>query len=89
MDIGEAVRAAKDGARVTRDGWNGTGLWVVYQAGYPDGIPINRNTASATGIPEGTVCTFAPYLMMRTADGSFVPWLASQGDLLASDWRAV
>lgn len=88
MDIGEAVRAAKDGARVTRDGWNGAGMWVSYQAGYPDGIPINRNTASSTGIPEGTVCPFAPYLMMWTG-ATFVPWPPSQADLLAQDWRAV
>jgi len=75
--------------RVARSGWNGKGMWVVLQAGYPDGIPINGNTALATGIPEGTVCKFRPYLMMRTADGSFVPWVASQTDLLADDWYVV
>ena len=28
-----------------------------------------------------------PYLWMRTADGHRVPWLASQTDILADDWR--
>jgi len=37
-------------------------------------------------MPEGTVCRFLPYLMMRTAQGDFVPWLASQTDILADDW---
>ena len=54
--------------------------------GLPDGVAINKNTAEATGLPEGTVCRFLPYIIMRTVDGSFVPWLASQTDLLAEDW---
>jgi hypothetical protein len=30
-----------------------------------------------------------PYLFMRTVDGDLVPWLASQTDLLATDWMTV
>ena len=87
MNFSEALDLCKNGSRITRAGWNGPGQYVVYQPGYPDGIGINANTARATGIPEGTVCKFAPYLMFRTAQGVFVPWLASQGDLLAEDWE--
>lgn len=87
--IGWAIKEMQNGARVSRAGWNGKGMWLAYQAGYPDGIPINANTARATGLPEGTVCRFLPYIMMRTADGSFVPWLASQTDILAVDWDTV
>ena len=89
MDFGDALRALKDGDRVTRSGWNGRGMFVVYQKGYPDGIPINANTAQATGIPEGTVCYFRPYLMMKTVDDEFVPWVISQTDALADDWERV
>jgi hypothetical protein len=89
MDFGEALGALNGGKRVGRDGWNGSGMFIVLQAGYPDGIPINANTARATGIPEGMVRRFRPYLMMMTAQGDFVPWVASQSDLLASDWRIV
>lgn len=89
MDFGEALRALKSGDRVTRSGWNGRGMFVVYQKGYPDGIPINANTAQATGIPEGTVCYFRPYLMMKTVDDEFVPWVISQTDALADDWELV
>ena len=52
-------------------------------------ILINTNTAKATGKPEGTLCVFRPYLMMLTAQGDFVPWVASQSDLLADDWEVV
>lgn len=89
MDFGTALAFLKEGDRVARKGWNGKGMYVVFQKGYPDGIAINKNTAEATGIPEGTVCMFRPYLMMRTVDGSFVPWVASQADILAEDWRKV
>lgn len=88
-DFGWALEALRHGNKVARRGWNGVNMWVVYQKGYPAGIPINGNTAAATGIPEGTVCVFKPYLMMKTVDGSFVPWLASQTDMLAEDWMIV
>lgn len=87
--FGNALTWAKNGQKIFRLGWNGKGMFVVYQKGYPDGVPINKNTAEATGIPEGTVTKFRPYLMMKTADDSFVPWLASQSDILAEDWQVV
>lgn len=87
-DIGWAVREMRyHGGKVRRAGWNGKGMYLVFQKGYPDGIPINANTAQATGIAQGTVCKFLPYIMMRTAGGEFVPWLCSQTDLLATDWE--
>jgi len=30
-----------------------------------------------------------PYIYIRTVQKDFVPWLASQTDLLASDWQLV
>lgn len=86
MDFSQALVELKKNSKLTREGWNGKGMFIVFQSGYPDGIPINKNTAQATGIPQGTVCRFRPYLMMCTVDGSFVPWLASQTDILADDW---
>ena len=81
-----ALEGLKAGRKVSRAGWNGRGIWLAYQKAYPEGIPINQNTADATGLPLGTVCKFLPYLMMKTANNSFVPWQASQTDLLADDW---
>lgn len=89
MNFGQALELLRVEAKVAREGWNGKGLYVVYQPGYPDGIGINANTAAATGIAEGTVCRFRPYLMMKTVDDQFVPWVASQTDLLAEDWSVV
>lgn len=86
ITFSKALEAVKEGRKISREGWNGKGMFVVYQKAYPQGIPINKNTSEATGIPEGTICRFHPYLMMCTVDGSFVPWLASQTDILADDW---
>lgn len=84
-----ALSILKDGGRVRRRGWNSKGMWITYQKAYPDGIPINKNTAEATGLPEGSLQSLLPYIMMRTAGGQFVPWLASQTDLLSDDWEVV
>lgn len=84
-----ALEAVRYGKKIQRIGWNGRGMFVVYQKGYPEGIAINKNTAEATGLPEGEVHKFLPYLMMCTATGDFVPWLPSQSDILAYDWVIV
>ena len=85
-----ALQQLRQGKKVRRKGWNGKGMFLVYQKGYPDGIPINENTSEATGIPLGTVCNFLPYIMMKVVANdrpTFVPWLASQTDLLSFDWE--
>jgi Protein of unknown function (DUF2829) len=88
-DFSWALGECKAGEKIAREGWNAKNMYVVYQPGYPDGIQINMNTARATGLPLGTTMRFRPYLMMFTAQGDFVPWVASQSDLLADDWVTV
>lgn len=87
MDFSHALLAVKAGAKIFREGWNGKGMYVVRQKGYPDGIAINKNTAEATGGVEGALCVFRPYLMFCAANQDFVPWVATQSDLLEDDWR--
>ena len=89
MNFGLALEAAKMGKRIARHGWNGKGMSVAYQKGYPDGIPCNKNTAEAWGMEEGELFKCNPYLQMRCADGSFQMWTASQSDILADDWYIV
>jgi hypothetical protein len=75
-DFGEAIRALKTGHRVHRAGWNGKGMWLVY-----------IRTATAWGL--GSAYETLPFIAMRTAQGEFVPWLASQTDMLAEDWHVI
>lgn len=91
IDFSGALIALQQGRHLARDGWNGTGLFVMLQAGYPDGIPINQNTAAATGLPQGTMCAVSPYLQLcKTGEQCRLDaWVPSTGDVLASDWRIV
>ena len=89
MNFGQAIESMKSGKRISRTGWNGKGMFVVYQKGYPDGIPCNKQTAEAYGYQEGCLLKCRPYMQMRCADGTHQMWLASQSDILADDWITV
>lgn len=40
-------------------------------------------------VPDENSKMTLPYIYMFTADKNLVPWLASQTDILASDWTVV
>lgn len=86
LTFGLAVEALKSGKRVARAGWNGKGMWLEL---------VNAKDYSVHGIPAVTepgangYFKRLPWIGMKTAGDEFVPWLASQTDVLAEDWRAV
>lgn len=86
VSFGVAIEALKSGVKMTRKGWNGKGLFVVHQKGYPDGIPCNKQTAEACGMKEGELFRCEPYLQINTIDGSRAMWVPSIRDVLAEDW---
>ena len=43
----------------------------------------------ALQIPDAHSKMGLPYIYMSTVSGKLVPWLASQTDILAEDWREV
>lgn len=79
LNFGDAVLSLKQGKKVARSGWNGKGMWLrlisptFYDVGYGI-IEANEHTE------------LLPWIGMKTADNKFVPWLASQTDVLAEDW---
>lgn len=89
MTFGIALELLKKGCKVAREGWNGKGMFVVYQKGYPDGIPCNKQTAEAWKMDEGDLFKCNPYLQIRQVDGSHSMWVPSIGDVLAEDWVVV
>jgi len=89
MTFGFAIEALKCGEKIARKGWNGKGMFVVYQKGYPQGIPCNKQTADAWGLSEGDLFICNPYLQIKCADGSHSMWVPSINDLLAEDWTIV
>lgn len=81
MDFGTALTALRNGSRVSRKGWNGKGMWLVLCKG---------GTGDASAAPGvGPDLPLLPFIAMKTAQDEYVPWLASQSDLLAFDWGIV
>lgn len=78
FDFGQAMFCLKNGDCVRRTGWNGKDMYLVY-------VPAEEYTVEGVGkgIP------LLPWIGMKTADNKFVPWLASQTDILAVDWELV
>lgn len=89
MTFGEALEKVKAGEKIFRTGWNGKGMFVVYQKGYPDGIPCNKQTAEAWGMKEGDLFKCDPYLQIKTATGCHSMWAPSVNDVLAEDWEYI
>lgn len=89
MNFGTALELVKQGVKIAREGWNGKGLFVVYQKAYPEGIPCNKQTAEAWGMNEGDLFKCEPYLQINTVDGSHAMWVPSIRDCLAEDWIIV
>ena len=85
-DFSTALTLIKQGKKVSRNGWNGKGMFVFLVPGSK--FKVNR--PPLLGIyDEGTEVTYHAHIDMKTADGQIVPWLASQQDLLSEDWDIV
>lgn len=80
LSFGDAIRHLKLGTRVARAGWNGKGMWLAYVSAGAYDVGVK----TMIGADD-----LLPWIGMKTADGKFVPWLASQTDVLAEDWVCV
>lgn len=89
MDFGAALGLLKNGARVTRPGWNGRGMWLVLVPASDIIVSAGRPLGDAAPELIGNKVRYQAHIDMRTAQGTIVPWLASQSDLLADDWQEV
>ncbi len=70
-DFGWAINQMKRGYRVQRSGWNGRDMFIYLEKW--EAVPTND--------------LIEPCICMYTAQGRRQPgWLASQADMLATDW---
>lgn len=89
MTFGQALDALKLGSKISREGWNGKGmyLWLLPAAEVPAEWckePHLKKLAEENG---GKLDCLAS-IRMKTADGKVLTgWLASQTDLMAEDWK--
>ena len=84
MNFSRALEHVKSGRLITRDGWNGKNMFVFLVKSST--FQVNRPPLLGIYPPE-TVINYRAHLDMRAADGTIVPWLASQTDILAEDWQ--
>ena len=84
--FGSALDALDVGSRVQRAGWNGKGMFIFL---VPRSQFVVNRPPLDVHFPEGTVINYQPHVDMYTADGTVVPWLASQSDILAQDWQVL
>jgi hypothetical protein len=91
-----AHRAAKDGRKIQRAGWNGANQFAVMMP--PLYLPpyntqgterkVNDRTAKWIGEDEPLDCQ--PYYALYNAQKKWQPgWVPSQGDLFANDWQII
>ena len=83
MTFGLALEAMKRGQYVQRAGWNGKGLKLALVG---EGGAYEHSISEVSTLPY--IVMAYPHDAINTP-GAVVPWLASQTDMLASDWRIV
>jgi hypothetical protein len=95
LPFGQALEQMKGGRRIARRGWNGAGQFVFLNLGSDPSNPTER-AGCLSGIPSGLFafgdCGTSrrmPNAVLSTADGASVPWVPSQTDMLAEDWRVL
>lgn len=78
FDFSRALVCMKDGNKVQREGWNGKDMWLL--------LVKSGDYSIRKSLRDKVIIPLLPWIGMKTADEKFVPWLASQSDILADDW---
>ena len=84
--FGMAIEAAKQGFKVARTGWNGSGMFAYI-------VPANSYPAQ-TGVAkehfgENAMVPYRAYWALKTAQDDVATWSPSGSDSLAEDWIVV
>lgn len=87
LDFGQALVILKSGGRVARKGWNGKNMFL-FSVAASHNLTVNREPLMSV-LGEGATFNYQQHIDMFTADGTIVPWLCSQSDMLAEDWTVV
>ncbi len=82
MSFGAAIEAAKRGHKVSRSGWNGSGMYAYI-------VPANSYPAQTEAIKgqfDGDMVPYREYWALKTAQDDIAMWAPSGSDSLANDW---
>lgn len=84
MDFSAALKGLKQGYKAWRSGWNGKGMFLFLVPG--SRITVGEGKPLSAAFTPGMEVNYLPHIDIKTAQGDVVPWLASQTDILATDW---
>lgn len=82
MNFGDAIALLKEGSKLTREGWNGKGMFVYY-------VPANIYKAQTPAARSvfGEEVPYRAYFALKTAQNDVAVWTPSTSDILATDWQ--
>lgn len=79
FNFGTAIHYLKRGLKVARKGWNGKGMYLFLSPRIGCQMYEQFTGQKINDMKE--------FLVIKTTDGELVPWVASQMDVLAEDWK--
>ena len=79
-DIGWMLDRLHDGEIMRRASWNAPNQWIVMYIPYGPCKEIEAVGASGS-------FPITKHILLKNAQDELIPWQASQGDLLATDWE--
>lgn len=84
--FGDAIEAAKKGYKVSRVGWNGSGMfaYIVPKASYPAQTGVAKSHFG-----ENAMVPYRAYWALKTAQEDIATWAPSGSDSLAEDWCTI
>jgi hypothetical protein len=84
VSFSTALAALRQGKRISREGWNGKGMFVYYVPGasYPAQTPVAKAVF-------GEMVPYRTYFVIHGADGMVSTWVPSSTDLDAEDWEVL
>ena len=86
--FGRAVLFMKQGYKVAREGWSEQDTFIYYVAA--NKYPMSNNLMETmAGRYEDDLVPYQAYIAIKAADDTVVPWVPSQSDVLAEDWKIV
>ena len=93
MNFGSAIEALKEGKCITREGWNGKGMFIFKQV--PSAID-NSIISKMQSVPDSAkiILTtrnqepiyYQNQMVIVKPDGTIDSWVASSSDTFAEDW---
>lgn len=92
VDFGKAIESLKKGKRISREGWNGKGLFVFKQVPANVGIQYVPNMQSLPQdvkdefVKRGENLNYSNQMCIVKHDNTIDSWVPSSSDVFAEDW---